>query len=237
MSSRVIETVFVDFGGTLMPNALPMTAELEEGLARSVSAVLGLEPARAAALIKRIDAVAQSAPDDQADDVIAEALVGYGLTPDEVMVRRVRQALCVPLSAALSPFPHAGDLLAGLKRLGTCCVILSNTAFRDAEMYQRDFEALGWAAWVDGCVTSVDAGCRKPDQRIFELALEVAGSRPERCVMVGNSEYADIAPAVRMGMRAILVAIEDPPPLTTAAGACVTALDLTLDVLQKWHEA
>lgn len=114
MSSRVIETVFVDFGGTLMPNALPMTAELEEGLARSVSAVLGLEPARAAALIKRIDAVAQSAPDDQADDVIAEALVGYGLTPDEVMVRRVRQALCVPLSAALSPFPHAGDLLAGL---------------------------------------------------------------------------------------------------------------------------
>lgn len=109
--------------------------------------------------------------------------------------------------------------------------------FRDAEMYQRDFEALGWAAWVDGCVTSVDAGCRKPDQRIFELALEVAGSRPERCVMVGNSEYADIAPAVRMGMRAILVAIEDPPPLTTAAGACVTALDLTLDVLQKWHEA
>jgi FMN phosphatase YigB (HAD superfamily) len=236
VSSPAIETVFVDFGGTLMPNALPMTGQLEEGRARTVSAVLGSEPANVAALIDTIDTAVVSAPDDPPDEVIAEALTGYGYSPDGVTVRRVRQALSVPLAGALSPFPHAGELLAGIKRLGLRCVILSNTTFRDAEMYGRDFEALGWAAWVDDCITSVDAGCCKPDRRIFDLALAVAGSRPERCVMVGNSEYADVAPAVRLGMRAILVAIEDAPPPATVAGACVTGLDQALHVLQKWGE-
>lgn len=232
----MIEAVFVDFGGTLMPNALPMTAELEAGRAQSLSAVLGTEPADAAAVMGTIETIVLSARAGRPDDVIAETLAGLGFSSDEVIARRVRKALTVPLAGALSPFRHAGDLLAGIKRLGMGCVILSNTTFRDAEMYKRDFEALGWAAWIDECVTSVDAGCSKPDERIFELALEVAGSRPERCVMIGNSEYADITPAVGLGMRAILVAIEDPPPLATAAGACVTGLDQALDILQKWQE-
>jgi FMN phosphatase YigB (HAD superfamily) len=237
MSSRVIETVFVDFGGTLMPNFLPITDELEEGRVRSMNAVLGPEPANVAAIIEAIERVVLPAPDDRPDDVIAETLVGFGFSPDEVMVRRVRQALSFPLAGVLSPFPHAGDLLAGIKHLGLACVILSNTTFRDAEVYKRDFEALRWAPWIDDCVTSVDAGCSKPDVRIFDLALGVAGSRPEHCVMIGNSEYADIAPAVALGMRAILVAIEDPPPLATVAGACVTDLDQALHVLKKWVEA
>jgi putative hydrolase of the HAD superfamily len=237
VSSGVIETVFVDFGGTLMPNVLPMTGELEENRARSLSAVLGSEPAHAAEVIETIETVALSAPDDPPDEIIAETLAGYGFSLNEVMVRRVRQALSVPLTSALSPFPHAGDLLAGIKQLGLGCVIVSNTTFRDAEMYQRDFESLGWAAWIDGCVTSVDAGCSKPDERIFELALQMAGSRPQRCVMVGDSEYADITPAVALGMRAILVAIEVSPPLASAADVCVTGLDQVLDVLKKWDQA
>ncbi len=236
MSNHVIDTVFVDFGGTLMPNGLPMTADLEEGRARSVSAVLGTGLAYAAAVIETIETVVLSAPADRPDDVIAEMLAGLGLSSDDVTVRRVRQALNVPLAGALSPFHHAGDLLAGIKRLGMGCVVLSNTTFRDAETYRRDFEALGWGAWIDDCVTSVDAGCSKPDERIFELAFVVSGSRPEGSVMIGNSEYADITPAIRLGMRAILVAIEDPPPPATAAGACVTGLDQALDVLQKWRE-
>ena len=52
--------------------------------------------------------------------------------------------------------------------------------------------------------------------------------------MVGNSEDADIAPAVRLGMRTILVAIEDPAPNRTAADACVTGLDQVLAVLRSW---
>jgi FMN phosphatase YigB (HAD superfamily) len=236
VNSRVIETVFVDFGGTLMPNVLPVTRELAAARAQSLGVVLGFDPADAAVLIETIETVALSAPERPPDAVIAETVAGYGFSPDAVTVRRVRQTLCVPLASALSPFPHAGDFLAGIKRLGLGCVILSNTTFRDAEMYKRDFTSLGWAPWIDDCVTSVDAGCSKPDRRIFELALNVAGSRPQRCVMVGNSESADIAPAVALGMQAILVAIEDPPPWATAADVCVTGLDQAIDVLQRWDQ-
>jgi FMN phosphatase YigB (HAD superfamily) len=237
VNSRVIHTVFVDFGGTLMPNALPANGEFEEGRARSLGAVLGLEPANAAAVMDAIDVAALSAPDDRPDDLIAATLAGRGFIPDEPMVHSVRQAMSVPLARAMPPFPHAGAFLAGIKRLGAGCVIVSNTAFRDAEQYTRDFEALGWAGWIDGCVTSVDAGCRKPDRRIFEIALELAGSRPEHCVMVGDTEYADIEPAVALGMRAVLVAIEGPPPPATAADVCVTGLDQALNVLEKWAAA
>jgi FMN phosphatase YigB (HAD superfamily) len=53
--------------------------------------------------------------------------------------------------------------------------------------------------------------------------------------MVGNSEIADVAPAVRLGMRAILVAIEDPPPVTTSANCSATKLVDVLDVLRGWQ--
>jgi FMN phosphatase YigB (HAD superfamily) len=55
--------------------------------------------------------------------------------------------------------------------------------------------------------------------------------------MIGNSEEADIVPARRLGMRAIRVAIEEPAPAVTLAGACVTSLDQVPDVLRAWQRA
>jgi FMN phosphatase YigB (HAD superfamily) len=139
------------------------------------------------------------------------------------------------LPGNLSPFHHAGELLAAIKDQGLACVIISNTWFRDAELYRLDFEAFGWGPSVDGYITSVDAGCHKPDERIFRMALQIAEAAPHRCVMVGNSEEADIVPALRLGMRAIRVAIEEPAPAVTQAGACLTSLDQVPDVLREWQ--
>jgi len=62
---RALEAVFVDFGGTLMPSALPMTAELEQWRARSLSGVLGPDPAKAAAVIEAIETAALAAAVDR----------------------------------------------------------------------------------------------------------------------------------------------------------------------------
>jgi FMN phosphatase YigB (HAD superfamily) len=74
-------------------------------------------------------------------------------------------------------------------------------------------------------VTSVDVGFRKPHHRIFQAALDRAECAPDRCVLVGNSEPLDIQPAVSLGMRSILVAIEDPLPAPSAADAVTTSLE------------
>jgi putative hydrolase of the HAD superfamily len=234
MGGGAIDTVFVDVGGTLLPNAFPRTPEQRERRLAALGRLLDVDGRAAGRIVDTVDAELDSAPEATVADVLGRALAAQGFEPGAALVRSARQALCVPLAEALSPFDHAGELLSTLKEMGLGCVILSNTAFRDAELYQLDFQAFGWDRWVDRYLTSVDAGCCKPDERIFRLALEMAGTRPDRCVMIGNSEVADIEPALRLGMRAIRVAIEEPPPMMTAAGACVTGLDEVPDVLQKW---
>jgi FMN phosphatase YigB (HAD superfamily) len=52
--------------------------------------------------------------------------------------------------------------------------------------------------------------------------------------MVGNSEDKDVVPARALGLRAILVAIERPPPPTTQADAVVTSLDEATATLTAW---
>jgi len=245
-----IGTVFVDVGGTLLPNGLLVSAAAHQRRLRALSSVLASgrrvpraelaapAPEATAALVAgEVDAEMDAAPEQPADALIASALAAHGFELGGEMVRRARQALCVPLAGNLAPFEHAPQLLSAIKDMGLGCVVVSNTTFRDAELYRQDFEAFGWDGWVDGYVTSVDAGCCKPDERMFRLALDMAATPPERCVMVGNSEEADIVPALRLGMQAIRVAIEEPAPAVTAAGACVTGLDQAARVLRAWAGA
>src|SRR5206468_3027215 len=62
------------------------------------------------------------------------------------------------------------------------------------------------------------------------------GSEPSACVMVGNSEPNDIQPAIALGMRAIRVAIEEPPPASSTAHAVVTRLYDALGLFRCWVE-
>lgn len=233
-----LRAALVDVGGTLWPNTFTMTDGAHRERLAAVEQALGPDSGVAGELIDAIvEAVEEGAVSErrrEADAIIGRALGRRGLASDEAGVRRVRQALCVHLGRVISPFDGSDDLLAGIKQLGLACVILSNTTFRDAEMYERDFAALGWDRWIDGCVTSVDVGCGKPDVLIFNRALDVAGAAPGACVMIGNSEEADIVPARRLGMGAIRVAIEEPRPPTTEADATVDSLADALGVLRAW---
>lgn len=54
-------------------------------------------------------------------------------------------------------------------------------------------------------VVSGAEGVEKPDVRIYELALERAGTRPEAAVHVGDSPSLDIEPASAAGMHTVLL--------------------------------
>lgn len=238
VKSAPIEAVFVDVGGTLWPNTWPSTPEVRANRARALDLVLGMPGAGARVLAAVGDEIEEgigASIDEPVDALIGRVLASQAHDGDAASVRRVRQALCVGIGEVVAPYAGAGELLHGIHELGARCIIVSNTTFRDAEIYGHDFQALGWSRWIDDCITSVDVGAPKPDEHMFEAALACSGAAPRRGVMVGNSERADIAPAVRLGMRTILVAIEEPPPLTTSAETCVTGLPDVLDVLRRWH--
>ena len=64
-------------------------------------------------------------------------------------------------------------------------------------------EQFGVAGFIDLVAASAEEGVSKPDERIFIIALERAGCRAERAVMVGDRLDNDIEPAKRLGMKTI----------------------------------
>ena len=80
----------------------------------------------------------------------------------------------------------------------------------------------------------MDLGFRKPSRRMFEAALTAAGCAPAECVVVGDSEVRDIAPAVALGMSSIRIAIENAPPPITAARAVALSLHHAARLLSQW---
>jgi HAD superfamily hydrolase (TIGR01662 family) len=81
--------------------------------------------------------------------------------------------------------------------------MISNTS--DDENVQQLVDRWGLRPYFDSIVTSAGCGIRKPDERIFRLALEQFNVPPEQTVMVGDAPEADIIGANRMGMHSIWI--------------------------------
>ncbi len=70
-----------------------------------------------------------------------------------------------------------------------------------------------FAGLFDAEVFSCSCGLRKPDERIYRIALEQLGVEPREALFIGDGANDELAGAERVGMRAILVHRpgEEPP--------------------------
>lgn len=59
--------------------------------------------------------------------------------------------------------------------------------------------------YFDVVVASAEAGCAKPDLKIFNLALKQAGCKPNEAVMIGDRLDNDVVPAKQLGMKTVWV--------------------------------
>ena len=66
-------------------------------------------------------------------------------------------------------------------------------------------EAFGILKYIDLVIASAEEGVSKPDLKIFKIALERAGCRPENAVMVGDRLDNDITPANALGMISVWI--------------------------------
>jgi putative hydrolase of the HAD superfamily len=96
------------------------------------------------------------------------------------------------------------DVLPALQRLtdrGLTVGIISNWDSRLSGV----LAGLGLGEYVSTIVSSAEVGLHKPDPRIFELACERLGVKPQRAAHVGDHHYADYLGAQALGMRAVLI--------------------------------
>ena len=85
--------------------------------------------------------------------------------------------------------------LAGL-RLG----VITNG---DGDQQRAKLAALNLAAPFEVVIVSGDAGCAKPDPRIFHLAADRLGLAPGQCLYVGDRRDSDALGARAAGMQAV----------------------------------
>jgi putative hydrolase of the HAD superfamily len=98
-------------------------------------------------------------------------------------------------------FPDVRWTLSGLRGCSLRLAIVSNF---DSRLIQI-CEGLDIAPFFDAVVISSQAGCAKPDPKIFAIALERIGAAPAEALHVGDSEALDVKGAEAAGLRGLLI--------------------------------
>jgi len=177
-----------------------------------------------------------------AQAVFREVMAGYGY-PD-LSDEQVREALTARYSTSQAHWHAEEDAIPTLQALrdaGLRLGLISNAGYD--EDIQTLIDKAGLRPYFEFIISSAAFGLRKPHPRIFELALEALGARPEQAVMVGDILETDILGANQMGIRSIW--IKRRADLTAAqitlehiqpAGAIETLADLP-DLLASWNSS
>ena len=198
-----VDSVFLDAGGVLVHPNWERVAETlaRHGVAADAIRLAAVEPS-----------VRRELDTDGGVRTTSDRARG------EAYFNRVFALAGVPLGPALEP--ARAELLAyhtehnlwecvpegtasALERLavGRRLAVVSNSNGTVRAKLQR----LGLARFFDTIVDSLEEGAEKPDPRIFALALERIGARPDTTVHVGDLYHVDVVGARAAGLRAVLL--------------------------------
>lgn len=235
----MLRAALFDVGGTLLDDALVRAeSELEGERLERLRAAFGGERPWFVALARRQfeadehDGVAHR---QVTRELVRRFLAGLGVEASDEDVERIRAARCLPSIYAERARPGALEALRHAKRRGLRVALVTNVLWRTAADSRADWTARGVSECIDAIVTSLDVGWRKPHQAIFRRALEeLGGVAPAEAVMVGNSRAADIAPAKRLGMRAVLVRSRDASAREVEPDAVIEELTELPPLLDAW---
>lgn len=126
-------------------------------------------------------------------------LRGLGIEGDDGLIDRVYAEFTDLANYAL--FEDVPPTLDKLRDAGLELGVVSNFE----EWLEQLLEDLGVIGYFGVRVVSGVEGMEKPDPRIFRLAMDRAGVRPEESVYVGDNPEFDVGPAAAVGMFPVLI--------------------------------
>lgn len=121
------------------------------------------------------------------------------------------------------PTADALACVSTLHRQGLRCAVVTNG---EAVVQRPKIGALGLKPFLAFALISSEAGFRKPDRKIFEMAASKLGLQTDQCVFVGDNPTADVAGAANAGMHTIYFGdlADWPSNLTKPEWACTSLL-------------
>ena len=130
------------------------------------------------------------------------------------------EGLCESGPRTWLPFPDSLPALLLLHALGCRCGLITNWDYTARDVVAK----LGLERLLSPIVVSAEAGCEKPERRVFELALDAAGVGAHEAVYVGDNYWADVLGAQDAGLSAVLV--DRHPQWSGRRWPCETIADL-----------
>ncbi len=103
----------------------------------------------------------------------------------------------------MRPRPDAVEVLSQLKSRGYKIGLISNCS-PDTPIIWQDTP---FVPLFDVTVFSSSAGMRKPDPRIYNLATEQLGVKPEDCLYIGDGASQELPGAARVGMSPVMIQV------------------------------
>lgn len=121
--------------------------------------------------------------------------LGDTLVAEETVIHdSCRRAICAQV------VEHATEVLEVIRGRGYKIALVAND---DGVNVRNLLRSCGLENYFDVTVISGEVGSEKPDERIFQLALDELGVEAGEAVMVGNRLDTDIQGANRIGMRSV----------------------------------
>jgi putative hydrolase of the HAD superfamily len=199
-----LETLFLDAGGVLV---VPNWTRVSQALARHGIAILEDALATADALAKHeLDSPATMRTTNDAQ---------RGWHYFNLVLKHAGVALSDETDAALAELKayhetenlwervpaDVPEALVRLRALGLRLVVVSNANGKLRFLMER----LGLAPSFDVMLDSHVEGVEKPDPRLFRIALERSGGRPETTLHVGDLYHVDVVGARAAGLKVVLL--------------------------------
>lgn len=120
---------------------------------------------------------------------------------DEALAPRMLEAFEESVTEETYPAEGAHETMDALREAGIRVGVVTNgyVSMQTRKIVKNQLEE-----HADFVMVSEAAGYHKPDVRIFEIAVNRAGSRPDQTLMVGDNLEADITGSVNAGLVSVL---------------------------------
>ncbi|HOE52114.1 MAG TPA: HAD family hydrolase [Methanomassiliicoccales archaeon] len=137
---------------------------------------------------------------------VLESIFGSaGCDWDESLVQDGLELFYEALREDRSLVPGTVEMLERVREKGYSIGLISDVAWGLPSEYPlRDIRHFGLDRYFDDMIFSSDVGLRKPNPRMFKMAMLNLGVGRDEAMYVGNSLQADIRGARAVGIRAVL---------------------------------
>ncbi len=147
-------------------------------------------------------------------------LTGLGRDlPDDELVRLVAATEDMEIDVPPDSIAGIGAALEALSGRYKLCVV-SDAIVSPGRVLRRLLGHHGLLAYFEGFVFSDEAGCSKPDPRMFHLAAEQLGVDLTQMIHIGDRDHNDVKGPQALGMKAVLFSgVRNVDEATTSADA------------------